>query len=401
MTATQSYAIGEARLLSRAFLFALWRRWSYGLGSGDEAGEYLFEAGRIFYVQSEKSAIDLAVEVAEDLAGANFYVMGGTGGLEELNAFDPADRSRDLANESVAYLRTATEKAGVNVGSDRETWIIEGDGLEGVSELILRGMHESAVKRCTDGEHESTLGASLLAGHGGALHGSFGAGDDGLLGGVEIGRRDNGVDAGCGLDRGAGGIGGVLEGVKSGGGLLCRICGVAGRGLGELVGDGSTNIVDAVGCETKDGSHGSLAGGNGVLHELPTDADDADRVGEGDCAGGDVRGVLTEGMAGSKRNREAAGRELGREDTKGGDGGRQNGRLGVLGQLKVFFGALEDELGEREPKGVVGLFEDRARGRNGVKEGAAHTDVLGSLAGEEEGYLRLRGGVRVDITHLG
>ena len=63
--------------------------------------------------------------------------------------------------------------------------------------------------------------------------------------------------------------------------------------------------------EAEDGGHGALAGGDGGLHELAAEADGADGVGEGEGAGGDVGGVLAEGVAGGVGDGEIAGGEFG------------------------------------------------------------------------------------------
>ena len=57
----------------------------------------------------------------------------------------------------------------------------------------------------------------------------------------------------------------------------------------------------------------------------------------------------------------------------------------MLGELELVFGAFEDEFGEGEAEGVVGLVEEGAGGGEVVVEVAAHAYGLGALAGEEEG----------------
>ena len=163
--------------------------------------------------------------------------------------------------------------------------------------------------------------------------------------------------------------------------------GLSGGAGGELVGDAGADVVDALGGEAEDGGHGAKTGGDGGLHELAAGADGADGVGEGEGAGGDVGGVLAEGVAGGEGDGEVAGLQLGLEDAEDGDGGGEDRGLGVLGELELVLGALEDELGEGKAKGVVGFLEDGARGGGGVVEGSAHADDLGALAWEEEGNL--------------
>jgi len=99
-----------------------------------------------------------------------------------------------------------------------------------------------------------------------------------------------------------------------------------------------------------------------------------------------VGGVLAEGVAGG----EGGGEAFFREDAGGGYGDGEDGGLGVLGELELVVGALEDEFGESEAEGFIGLFEDGSGGGEVVVEVAAHAYGLGALAGEEEGWFRHR-----------
>ena len=297
---------------------------------------------------------------AEDLAGAYFDEVGCALGDEELDALDPAHRSGDLADEAVGDLGAVGEEARVDVAGDGEVGVIEGQGREVGGESVLGGLHEGAVEGRADLEHDGALGSGLLAQVGGALDGCGRAGDDGLVGGVEVGRRD---------DRAVG-----VEGLGLG----------RGRERGELVGDLGADGLDELGGEAKDGSHCAFSGRDGLLHVLAAGAHGADGVGEGQGPGGDVGGVFAEGMAGGEGGMDAA---FG-EDARGGDGDGQDRGLRVLGELELVFGALEDELREGEAEGLVGLFEDGSSDGEVVVEIAAHPYGLGALAREEEGNFR-------------
>ena len=86
----------------------------------------------------------------------------------------------------------AGEEAGVDVGGDWELRVVEGEDCEVVGEGVLGGLHEGAVEGGADLKHDGALGSGLLAEVGGALDGGGCAGDDGLVGGVEVGGRDDG-----------------------------------------------------------------------------------------------------------------------------------------------------------------------------------------------------------------
>ena len=199
----------------------------------------------------------------------------------------------------------------------------------------------------------------------GAIDGGGGAGDDDLLGSIEIGGGDDGAGNG-----GAGGVG-------LGGG------GVGGGRGGEVVGGFGAEVVDLLGGEAEDGGHGAFAGGNGLLHEAAAGADGGEGFGKGEGAGGDVGAVLAEGMAGGEAGFEG-GEELG-EDALDGDGNGKDGGLGVFGLLEGLGGAFEDEVREMEAEGFVGFFEDGFGGGEVLVEIETHAYGLGALAGEEEG----------------
>ena len=118
-----------------------------------------------------------------------------------------------------------------------------------------------------------------------------------------------------------------------------------------------------------------------MLHILSAGTNGADCVGEGEGIGDDVSGVFAEGVTGGKGGLNPS---FG-EDSCGGDGDGQDRGLGVLGELELIFGAVEDQLRERKTEGLVSLFEDRARGGEVVVEVASHANGLRALTGEEKG----------------
>ena len=90
-------------------------------------------------------------------------------GDKELDAFDPADRACDLADEAVAGVGTAGDEAGVDIGGDGDDGVMEDDGFEVLGEGILRGLHEGAVEGSADLKHDGALGSGLFAAIGGEL----------------------------------------------------------------------------------------------------------------------------------------------------------------------------------------------------------------------------------------
>ncbi len=140
-------------------------------------------------------------------------------------------------------------------------------------------------------KQDGALGSGLLAEVGGSFDRGCGPGDDGLIGGVEVRWGDNGA------------VGRERFGER------------IGWERSELVGDLRADFADEASVEAEDGGHGSFARRHSLLHVAAAGAHDADRVGEGESAGGDVGGVLSEAVAGGEGGVDTA---LG-EDTSGGD----------------------------------------------------------------------------------
>jgi len=200
------------------------------------------------------------------------------------------------------------------------------------------------VERGADGEHDDFARAARLDQLGGFFDCRGSAGDDGLVGGVEVG----GGDGEAGLRGGF------------------------GAGFGYLGGG-----------EREDGGHCTLARGDGELHGAAAGLDGADGVGKAEGAGGDVGRPLAEGVPGGESGVNSG---LG-EDARNGDADGEDGRLGVFGEAELFLWAVEEDAAEGEAEGFIGLGEGGGGDGEGLGEGAAHADGLGALAGKEEGDL--------------
>ena len=93
-----------------------------------------------------------------------------------------------------------------------------------------------------------------------------------------------------------------------------------------------------------------------------------------------MRRVFAEAVPRRERGLNAALRQ----HACSGDRDREDSRLRMLRELELLFRALEDQLGEREPKGFVRLVKDSAGNREVVVKIASHADGLRSLAGKKK-----------------
>jgi hypothetical protein len=168
------------------------------------------------------------------------------------------------------------------------------------------------------------------------------------------------------------------------GSALRRVGRVRGRLLRQLVRDAGADIVDLLGGQAEDRRHRAFAGRHGRLHELPAGAHGADGVSKAEGPSSDMRGVFAQRVARGVAHGESTRSQLRLEHAVGRDGNRQDRRLGMLGQLELVLGAVEDDLRQRKAERVVGFFEDGARGGRSVIQRAAHADGLRSLAREKK-----------------
>jgi hypothetical protein len=314
-------------------------------------GQCLFQAGGVFDVEGFLGGVDLLEQAAEDFAGANLNEDASAGGYEGVHAIYPANRAGDLADECVAGGFSGGDQAAGDVGGYRDAGIGKGKGSEDAGDFLLRGLHECAVEGRADGEHYGAAGAFGFGDGRGSFDSSEGTGDDGLAGGVEVGRGDGEAGFGFGFATGFGHLGGV---------------------------------------QGEDGGHGALTGGNGQLHGPATGFDRADSIGKTEGSGGDVCRPLAERMAGGKGGLNA----VRGEDAPGGDADGEDGRLGVLREAEVFFRAFKDEFGERETEGFIGFSKGLGGEGKLLGERAAHANGLRTLPRKEEGNL---GGHSIEI----
>ena len=175
---------------------SLWTRLrenvAYSSG-GRECGEGFFEGGGVFDVEGGDGGVaaeDLAHEAGEDFAGAYFDEVGCALGDEELMHSTQRTGPVTWRMRAVAGVGGAGDEAGVDVGGYGDGGVVEGEGVEVGGEGVLRGLHEGAVEGGADLEHDGALGSGVLAEVGGAMDGGGCAGDDGLVGGVEVGGGD-------------------------------------------------------------------------------------------------------------------------------------------------------------------------------------------------------------------
>ena len=119
--------------------------------------------------------------------------MSGALGDEELDALDPADRAGDLADEAVAGVGAAGDEAGVDVGGDWECGSLKARDSRSVARASCAGCMRAQWKGALTWSMTVRLAPACFAEVGGALDGGGGSGDDGLVGGVEIGGETTAV----------------------------------------------------------------------------------------------------------------------------------------------------------------------------------------------------------------
>lgn len=140
--------------------------------------------------------VNVFEQTGEDASGADFDPVGDAFGDEEADGVGPADGAGDLIDEAGTGGVTAGGELGGRVLDERDGEIREGGGGEVSGEAELGGFHEGAVEGSADGQGDYAFGPRGLGEFHGAGDGTGVAGDDDLVGRVEIG-GGNDLPVGC------------------------------------------------------------------------------------------------------------------------------------------------------------------------------------------------------------
>ena len=123
---------------------------------------------------------------------------------------------------------------------------------------------------------------------------------------------------------------------------------------------------------TKNGGHGALTRGHGLLHQLPAAAHGTGGGGELDRPGGDVSRVFSQRMSG----KIISGGSSRGQNSQGRHGYGEDRGLGELRQAELLFGSVKAELRQVEAKRIIRFLKSLARNGKSVGKGAAHADAL-------------------------
>ncbi|MDT4838829.1 hypothetical protein FQZ97_725980 [compost metagenome] len=194
--------------------------------------------------------------------------------------------------------------------------------------------------RHADRQRHRTLGAASLARLDGTLDGRRGTGDHHLAGRVEVHRTDH---------------------------FTLRGVGAGGQHIGVF--------------QAEDGGHAALPRRNGLLHQLATTLHQLHRIGEGQAAGSHQGGVFAQAVAGDVGRTSAT---FSQPQAPQGDGGGEDGGLGLVGLVELFFRTLLGQGPEVVAERLGGFGK-------GIQDQlllapllGQHAQRLGALTGEDE-----------------
>ena len=265
-------------------------------------------------------------------------------GSEAADRLDPANRAVDLAGQRVAELPRPSAGARVGVRDHGNPRVQHGHFLEQRLHPRAGRGHQRAMKGGRDGQRDRAFGAARRARFTRAADRRGVAGDDRLLGGIEVGGRHD----------------------------------LAARGL-------FAGGLDLLRGKPDDRRHGTHTGRNRLLHEAPALPDEPQGVGECQRSGGHVGGILADRMprreCGLREPLRRAGLELPQRSDRVG----QDRRLRIDRRAELFLRTLETKRRQRESEDRVGFRENAPRGLRSLAERLAHPDELRALPGEEKG----------------
>ena len=161
--------------------------------AGDSAVASLdgFEFGSFAEAGGLMIGVDIFEQAGEHASGADFHPVGDTCGDEEANGVGPADGAGDLIDEAGAGGFSGGGELGGRVLDEGDCEIGEVGGGEVCGETELGRFHEGAMEGGADGEEDDAFGSGGFCEFHGAGDGANVAGDDDLVGRVEIGGGDD------------------------------------------------------------------------------------------------------------------------------------------------------------------------------------------------------------------
>ncbi len=176
---------------------------------------------------------------------------------------------------------------------------LPGNSGNRIRKALGRGTHELTMRRHTHGQRHRALGATRLAGFDGAFNGGRIAGDHNLPGRVEVHCTDD---------------------------FSLRRLGTGRQHVGIF--------------QPQNRRHSTQTSRHRLLHQLATELDQFHRFGERQTARGDQRGILPKTVPGNEGGTCAA---LGQPQTPQRHRCSQDGRLGLIGLIQLFFRTLLDQ----------------------------------------------------------
>lgn len=281
----------------------------------------------------------------EGFARATLNKLRGTSVCHSGDFLRPAYAAGELAQEIGFDFLWVGMGGTIDILIDGARGCMELCGCNSLGEFLLGRHHKGRMEGSADGKHESALGTGFFESLTGCVNGILMARNNKLAGAVVVGGDDNGIR-------------GAYFGTYSL--YLFR-----GKHFGE----------------SDDGSHGSWLRLAGFLHGGGTLGHKAQTVLEGETAGHDEGGELTERVASHHRGLHGI---LTPAKTEGGDDAvEEHCGLGDGGLAKLLVSAVEHNVGNIEAEYFVGFLKKLTGYGMLLIEVVAHSYELGALSGED------------------